>query len=238
MGGGSRLWPGSGRRVAAGVVVLLLLAAPASATTVAPVSLAELSVAADLVVEGWVAAVESRDEPGGIFTYVTLDGLRVLHGSHPSPALKLRFAGGEVAGAAQHIAGMPSFLVGERVLLFVRGNGTRLCPLVGWQQGRFDVVRDPTTGAEYLTDGRGHPVVSVDDREAVRYGKVEEGGRRTAASAGVPDDATPQQRSLAASVPARPLGLDAFLREVARLRATPPAASPGSTGGNAGTVAP
>lgn len=213
--GRGRRWRRSGPCAVA--LVAFLMVGRGSATTVAPVTLAEMSVAADLVVEGWVAQVAAREEATGIFTYVTLEGLRVVHGRHASPTLELRFAGGEVAGAGERIVGMPSFAVGERVLLFVRGNGSQLCPLVGWHQGRFNVVTDPATGAEFLTDGRGHPVVEVDDREGVRYGARADAPPPTA-FAGVPDNAPATPRGLAARAASAPMGLDAFLNEVRRLR--------------------
>jgi len=189
----------------------------AGATTVAPVTLAEMTSTADLVVDGWVARVVPRAEPAGIFTYVTLEGLRVIQGTHTAPTLELRLAGGEVNGAGERIVGMPTFAVGERVLLFVRGNGSQLCPLVGWQQGRFDVVRDPVTGVESLTDGHGHPVVGVGGDESVRYGARADAPPPTA-FAGVPDNAPAVGRSRAARAAVVPMGVDAFLREVNRLR--------------------
>jgi hypothetical protein len=119
---------------------------------------------------------------------------------------------------------MPSFAVGERVLLFVRDNGTALCPVVGWHQGRFDVVRDPKTGAEHLTDGLGHPVVGVGGDESVRYGARADAPRPTA-FAGVPDNGPAAPRTLAVRAAPVPMDLAAFLGEVSRLRhgGAPPA---------------
>lgn len=40
------------------------------------------------------------------------------------------------------IPGVPLFDVGDRDVLFVRGNGGQMVPLVGWQEGRFRIVND------------------------------------------------------------------------------------------------
>jgi len=217
--------------------LLLFVATQAHATTVLPVTLAEMTAAADLVVEGWVAQVEPREEPAGIFTHVTLEGLRVIHGTHMAPTLELRFAGGEVNGVGERIAGMPTFAVGERVLLFVRGNGSELCPLVGWQQGRFDVVHDAATGGDSLTDGHGHPVIGVDAQEAVRYGEAAEASPRPVASPGVPDNEPMVLHPHVVTPPPAPMPLAAFLREIDRLRGVAPASSAPGGGGTGEAVA-
>lgn len=132
--------------------LLNLVCAPlAGASTFVPVSLAERVERAQLVVEATVVAIEHRRsdvvEPGDTeipHTFVTFAVDHVVKGAHDGgDTLTLRFFGGEDGrGNATRIVGLPRFAVGDRELLFVRENGARMCPLVGWHQGRLRVVRD------------------------------------------------------------------------------------------------
>lgn len=197
------------------------MAPPAGATVVAPVTLAEMTARAELVVKGWVTDVEARRDPdgSGAATWVTLDGVEVLHGSHMGSVLELRFAGGEVDGQRDNIEGMPEFSIGERVLLFVAGNGTVLCPIVGWQQGVFRIVSDSRSGSEYLTDAEGNAVAGIDPGESVVYaaGDVAADPSDTG---GVSDDAGASSAALPVQAVA-PMSLAAFAANVDRLRGLP-----------------
>jgi len=63
------------------------------------------------------------------------------------------------------ISDMPTFTVGERVVLFVAGNGQDICPLVGVWQGRFGVRFDRTRNAEVVESHDGRPVIGLAGRE-------------------------------------------------------------------------
>jgi hypothetical protein len=182
-----------------------------------------MTARADLVVEGWVAGVEARrDSNGEIYTYVMLEGIEVIHGTHLESTLELRFSGGELEGERSHVVGMPTFSVGERVLLFVRGNGSEMCPIVGWHQGSFRVAADPKTGAEYLTDAAGHPVVELARGSVIRYGQRPGGVPTGQGSAGIPDDpAATVQAESSPSAPT-PMPLASFLHVVDLLRGAGP----------------
>ncbi len=82
----------------------------------------------------------------------------------------LRFAGGPTEddpGLVLHIDGVPLFDKGDRGIFFVQGNGTRLCPLVGWRQGfsRFiggkiytDFGNDVFLSSDPILAARIHPM--------------------------------------------------------------------------------
>ncbi len=152
-----------------------LVSSPLGATTLVSMDLNDLSAQAELVVLGWVTGVEvQRDESGSLYTYVTLDNLEIRHGDHTESTLTLRFSGGEQDGERQWVAGMPRFSIGERALLFVQGNGTEMCPIVGWGQGRFQVRTDPDDGSEFLADGTGTPVIGLQEGR-ILYGNRQDG---------------------------------------------------------------
>jgi hypothetical protein len=131
-----------------------LAATPASATIVPPVSFETLVQTADVVFAGDVVQVEPRwvDTGSGraIVTRVTFRVDRVLKGS-PRLQVALDLLGGRVGDTALLVPGVPQFAVGERVIVCARDGGGQVSPIVGFNQGRFRVTRDPQTGREYVT---------------------------------------------------------------------------------------
>jgi hypothetical protein len=65
------------------------------------------------------------------------------------------------------VAGVPRFQTGEKVAVFVRGNGRSICPLVGWEQGALRIVRDPRTGQETLRTSDGRKIRQIEKGEFV-----------------------------------------------------------------------
>jgi hypothetical protein len=127
----------------------MLGVATVGATTLDPVTLRRLVQEAELIVEGVVTAVEYRmsdvltaDHVALPHTFVTFAVAQIVKGRiMAGRSLTLRFQGGpDGAGNILMVPGVPLFDVGDRDILFVRGNGTRLCPLIGWKQGRFRVL--------------------------------------------------------------------------------------------------
>ena len=136
---------------AAVLTVLASLLAPgrSDATVVVAKDFAALCREADLIFVGTVVDIESRwndDAKQSIETLVTFDDLTWMRGT-PSSAVTLRFAGGEVDGLHEEIAGAPHFTIGERRVIFAH-DGRYVSPIVGFDQGALHVV-----------DGSGGPVV-------------------------------------------------------------------------------
>lgn len=76
-------------------------------------------------------------------TFVTFRIDRVFKGRSATQGnITIRLQGGldAVADEILQISGVPLFDVGETVVLFVRGNTRRLCPVQGWNRGRFRIV--------------------------------------------------------------------------------------------------
>lgn len=80
----------------------------------------------------------------------------------------LEFFGGKMGERTQRIVGMPEFQTGDVEILFVRGNHTDLCPLVGVYHGRLHVVQSGADGRERIYRHNGAPLtdVSLIGREA------------------------------------------------------------------------
>lgn len=144
---------------------LALLALPAlgvwlHATTLIAPDFDKLVNSADYVVRATVKSVTSEwrqnpDNPGKpyIGTSVELEVLEVISGTPPSP-LVLSLVGGRIGDRELTVDGAPKFTVGQESILFIRGNGRQIVPLVGMQYGHYPVRRDARTGeAQVMRSG-------------------------------------------------------------------------------------
>lgn len=131
---------------------------PARAMTVVNRSFPELVARAEQIVVGTVTDVrEGPDDRGAPCTWVTFADLVVLKGDVGS-TLTLRLLGGASGPNVARIPDMPTFTPGQRLVLFVAGNGRDICPLVGVWQGRFHVRHDDALGVDVVEDHDGRPV--------------------------------------------------------------------------------
>ncbi len=172
------------RQIARTVLQLATLAlalAPAMATVVPWMSLEEMTREAGVIVVGSVETTASRFSADGrmIITAITVVVEKPLKGG-PRARVVLEVPGGHVGDQTLVASGAPVFARGERVALFLHGEEGRPLAVVGWNQGKMTVKRDPRTGRDLvrgqtagvlLVDPQGHPVGP--DREAV--GPVELG---------------------------------------------------------------
>lgn len=161
------------RLVMAIALALLTICKVSHATTLVKLSFDDLVQAADGVLAGTVADIVSRKaQDGMIYTFVTLDALEIIRGSYDGERFTLRLEGGEVEGEVLEVEGAPSFREGERVVVFVEGNGERIVPIAGWEQGLFRVIRDPATGREYISDAVGNRVFGIREGEVIKESRV------------------------------------------------------------------
>lgn len=141
------------------VLLLALLATPlhvANATAYRSLSAAETLLAAESVVLATVVDTEALVDGDLIWTLVRLDVETDIQassaesdpdeeeGRNPEAReLELRFLGGALAdGRSLLVAGMPTFVVGERVLLALHGKAGHASPLVGFEQGLWRLDGD------------------------------------------------------------------------------------------------
>jgi len=136
---------------------LLLVCEVSYGISVVDKSLEQLLKQSDDVIYGVVTDVSSRyaqDEPSQqIYTFITLSEIQSIKSSkaHVQNEFVLRIAGGRVGSRAQVIPGAPKFQLGERYILFVRGNNRLAFPLVGVNQGVLKAVFDKAKGDYRLT---------------------------------------------------------------------------------------
>lgn len=149
--------------VSAVMAAALLAAGGAHATVLPYKSFDRLVAEAEGIVTARVQSVRtSTDTRGVIHTFVTLDQIDAVAGRTAETTLTLRLRGGRVGNDVQNIEGSPQFRSGERVLLFVQGNGRDLVPFVGWNQGVFRMVDNPASGRTELHDSEGNAVTGVE----------------------------------------------------------------------------
>lgn len=227
----------------AGALLLAGMAASVQATVLPYKTVDQLATEADGIVVGVVRQVQAVvTTPGDINTFVTIEPQEVLSGQLAQRQLTLKVHGGFDGQRGLHVEGAPQFAAGDRVLLFVQGNGREIVPFVGWTQGVFRIERDAASGEDRVVGADGQRVLGLrgahllrDDSThshvqllgapplaLVRQAEVE-------ASAGTTDDGSVivEQRATPAPLSALPTmslqGLLAAVRE--RL-----AAAPGSKG--------
>lgn len=154
-------------RLLLGLAALVVLGAPASATTYLQLSPQAMLGKASLVFVGTVQDTSVTNEGGTPWTHVrfkvdtALKGVTVQAQGQAEKPVELAFLGGSVPGGpALTVSGMPTFQVGEKVLLFAY-NQAYASPIVGFRQGLWQVtaagLRDQD-GALLSVDGQGQLV--------------------------------------------------------------------------------
>ncbi len=153
-----------------GIAILLSgMAEYLYATTLVSYTFEEAVTKAQDIFEGEVDSQYSELSEDGntIYTYVTFSRLETIKGQNTEPTRTLRFEGGCVADDCILIPEMPSFDIGEKVILFVKGNiaDSTICPLMEWSEGKFRVEVDPGSGSELIRNGRGEMILGFDEEK-------------------------------------------------------------------------
>jgi hypothetical protein len=147
----STVWPTRQWRL-----IFLAFAFVASSTalgaTLQPKLLEQLIDDADVIVRGTVQAVTSgprvKGAPG---TTVVLAVHEQWKRSRLS-TLRLVQPGGSEGGLTHAVPGLPTFRVGEEVILFLEGEGGAQYSILGGKQGKFSIQTDPRTGKRVIED--------------------------------------------------------------------------------------
>lgn len=141
------------RACLAGLALAVCGAVPARATSYLPVSFDELVARADVIFIGEVADVRpfplnTRD--GTIVkTRVTFSVSDSIWGTTGLVEV-FDFLGGEWEGLGIVVAGMPTFAVGDRRVVFARRDRS-INPIVGFTQGLIQIARDSAGVDRVLT---------------------------------------------------------------------------------------
>ncbi len=122
----------------------------AGATTLARMSVAQMSRAAPVIVRARCAANTVRWEDGEIWTFTTFQ-VEESWKEAAAPRITVRLLGGRLRDITSTVSGVPHFRPGEEVVLFLERAPRETFSVVSWEQGTFRIRRDPHTGAETVT---------------------------------------------------------------------------------------
>jgi len=152
-----------GSRLACACLAATLATATLSASVVTPPPFEAMVAEAGEIFVGQVVVRSSHwIERAGkrlIVTDVTFRTSDVVKGS-PGALRTLTFLGGIIGDTRQEVAGMPSFMVGDRDVLFVRGEPS-FVPLVGLYHGLFRVVAGRNATGEYIANNARQPILTT-----------------------------------------------------------------------------
>jgi hypothetical protein len=135
---------------AAAVALALLTGAFAQATTLERMSLAKMAQTAPLILRARCVANSTSWDAGEIWTFTSFAIEEAWKGAPPGAAAQLtvRLLGGSVGSLTSTVSGIPRFLPGEEVVLFLEPTARGDFSIVSWTQGTFRIRRDARTGEE------------------------------------------------------------------------------------------
>lgn len=139
------------------LLVLALSQGTAQAAAFAEKNLEQLVVEAEQIFVGNVSSLQSRRiQNGAIVTDVRFSDVQAIKGQ--GVGIVLLLLGGEVDGVRMEIPGVPRFQRGTRYLVFSRGNGKDMFPVVGGPAGLFRIMKDPGAGGAVVLTWSGVPL--------------------------------------------------------------------------------
>ena len=138
------------RRPCLFLALSLAAAGIARATTLVRMSIAELTAAAPVVARVRCVANSPRWQEGEIWTITTLDVVEVWKGRAPA-RITVRLIGGRMGHLISTVAGVPRFVPGAEVILFLEPKGHDEFSVTSWAQGTFRIAHDGATGGETVT---------------------------------------------------------------------------------------
>jgi hypothetical protein len=140
---------------------------PATATVVRPLTVADLTSRAQVVVQGRVLDQVGLwdSQKRGIYTHTRIEVLKCFKGDVPDKEILVRQLGGRSGGYVMGLPGNAPLQVGEEVVLFLTRD-SHYHYVVGLAQGKFAV----------LPDGSGRKVVSR-DLSGLSFARWDPGGK-------------------------------------------------------------
>ena len=130
--------------------VSLLACAAAAATTLARMSVADMTRASSLVLRARCLTNSTRWASGEIWTFTSFAPLDVWKGSARAP-ITVRLLGGRAGNITSHVSGIPRFRAGEDVVLFLQQAPNGNYSVVSWAQGTFRIGHARGAGSEIVT---------------------------------------------------------------------------------------
>jgi len=132
------------------VALLLAAGGAATATTLARMSVAQMSHAAHAIVRARCVANSAGWDADEIWTFTSFEVQEVWQGSAPA-RITVRLLGGRVGNLTSSVAGVLRFRSGEEIVLFLERTPRGDFSVVSWEQGTFRIRREAATGSENVT---------------------------------------------------------------------------------------
>jgi hypothetical protein len=120
------------------------------ATTLMPMSVAQMTQAAQEIVRARCVANATHWDHGELWTFTAFDVQENWRGT-ATGQISVRLLGGRTAQITSTVSGVPHFQPGEDVVLFLEPTSLGGYSIVSWQQGTFRIRRDAATGEDRVT---------------------------------------------------------------------------------------
>lgn len=130
--------------------LLCAIGSLAGATTLARMSLGQMSLTAKLIVRAKCVGNSTSWDAGEIWTFTSFDVEETWRGSAPG-RITVRLLGGRSGNLTSSVSGVPRFRPGEEVVLFLEPTARGDFSVVSWEQGTFRIRRDAATGQNSVT---------------------------------------------------------------------------------------
>lgn len=140
----------SGKLLMATIIALGASPSLTRATTLQRMALAEMSRSATAILRAKCLANATAWAEGEIWTYTDFDVQETWRGSAPS-RITVKLLGGATRQLTSRVYGVPRFMPGEDVILFLAQDARGEFSIVSWQQGTFRITRDKHSGEESVT---------------------------------------------------------------------------------------
>jgi hypothetical protein len=126
-----------------GLLAILLMTGTTFATTIVRMDLAQLVKQSDAIVQGSVEDVTVQWDAAKhlAFTYVTVSVADPMKGERRR-TITIRQLGGKIGALNVNVAGMPKFVKGEEVIVFLKTQADSTFQVVGLNQGKYAISSD------------------------------------------------------------------------------------------------
>jgi hypothetical protein len=144
----------STRRIAVALLTFtaFLASIPANSTTLVRMSVAQMTHAAQLVVRVRCVSNSTSWDAGEIWTFTSFAVQETWKSSNTANSanadLTVRLLGGNVGNLTSTVSGVPRFVPGEEVVLFLEPTARGDYSIVSWVQGTFRLRRDSRTSRQ------------------------------------------------------------------------------------------
>jgi len=129
----------------------LLAVPPAHSTTLIRMSVAQMTLAAHLVIRARCLSNSTSWDAGEIWTFTSFaveETWKGARNANSDPYISVRLLGGTTGTLTSTVSGIPRFVAGEEVVLFLEPTARGDFSIVSWVQGTFRLRRDPRTNRQ------------------------------------------------------------------------------------------